>query len=94
MTRTLLAALLLALTATPMIASAQATAPVTAGDTAVQAPADVPKNGQKMDAVRARYGEPVSVDPAVGDPPITRWIYPGFTVYFEYDIVLHTVVTK
>lgn len=94
MTRTLLAALLLAMSATPLVAAAQATATGTTAEPAVTLPAELPKNGQKMEAVRARYGEPVSIDPAVGDPPITRWIYAGFTVYFEYDLVLHTVVDK
>jgi hypothetical protein len=27
----------------------------------------------------------------VGDPPITRWEYPGFVVYFEHHLVVHTV---
>jgi hypothetical protein len=30
----------------------------------------------------------------VGDPPISRWVYDHFTVYFEYDKVLHSVVNK
>jgi hypothetical protein len=28
----------------------------------------------------------------VGDPPITRWVYDRFTVYFENDRVIHSVV--
>jgi hypothetical protein len=27
----------------------------------------------------------------VGQPPIERWEYPGFIVYFEYRNVLHSV---
>jgi hypothetical protein len=30
----------------------------------------------------------------VGDPPITRWDYDGWSVYFEYDLVLFTVLHK
>ncbi len=27
----------------------------------------------------------------MGDPPITRWVYPDFTVYFEYQYVINAV---
>jgi hypothetical protein len=27
----------------------------------------------------------------VGHPPITRWDYPAYSVFFEHDHVLHTV---
>ncbi len=53
---------------------------------------DRPENGMKMNAVEARYGAPTARYPAVGEPPITRWDYPGFVVYFENDLVLHAVV--
>jgi hypothetical protein len=51
-----------------------------------------------MDKVEAKYGAPTRRVPAVGgassaQPPITRWEYPGFTVYFENNHVVHTVVT-
>jgi len=29
---------------------------------------------------------------AVGDPPISRWEYNGFSVYFEHDLALHSVI--
>jgi len=63
---------------------------------AVQQSAGVerPRAGMSMDQVRARFGEPQTVMPAVGDPPITRWVYPDFTVYFEYDKVIHAVVNR
>jgi hypothetical protein len=44
-----------------------------------------------MDKVKEIFGEPQKQAPAVGDPPITRWIYQDFTVYFEYDRVIHAV---
>ncbi len=53
-----------------------------------------PRAGMSMDQVRARFGEPQTVVPAVGKPPITRWVYPDFTVYFEYDKVIHAVVNR
>jgi len=55
---------------------------------------DVPVNGMTTAEVRARYGEPVTVHAAVGDPPITRWDYAQWSVYFEYDLVLFTVIHK
>lgn len=56
--------------------------------------AAVPASGLKMDQVEERFGEPVTRAPAVGDPPITRWIYDDFTVYFEHDTVIHAVVNR
>lgn len=50
-----------------------------------------PKSGATMDQVEARFGMPTEKLAPVGDPPITRWEYPGFTVYFEYDRVIHAV---
>jgi len=41
-----------------------------------------------------RFGEPQSRRAAVGDPPISRWNYSGYSVYFEYNIVLHSLVHR
>jgi len=30
----------------------------------------------------------------VGKPPISRWEYPGFVVYFEHEHVIHSVVAN
>ena len=46
------------------------------------APADMPARGMTMDKVQARFGTPSQKLAAIGQPPITRWEYPGFTVYF------------
>lgn len=51
-----------------------------------------PARGMSMRAVEERFGVPQNRAAAVGQPPITRWDYPGFSVYFENDRVLHTVV--
>jgi hypothetical protein len=51
-----------------------------------------PTTGQNMDQVKSRYGKPTNVLPAVGDPPITRWVYGDFTVYFEHNLVITSVV--
>ena len=58
-------------------------------------PANVaaPTRGISMAQVERRYGAPSERAAAVGQPPITRWVYPTFTVYFEYDHVVHAVTT-
>jgi hypothetical protein len=55
---------------------------------------NVPANGMSMDDVRARFGDPSNQNAAVGDPPITRWDYQSWSVYFEYGVVLFTVLHK
>ena len=50
-----------------------------------------PTRGMTMDQVATKFGTPVTKVPAVGKPPISRWEYPGFVVYFEYDHVIHSV---
>lgn len=52
---------------------------------------DLPRNNLTMDQVRSRFGPPDEERPAVGQPPITRWIYADYSVYFEYDRVLTAV---
>jgi hypothetical protein len=47
-----------------------------------------------MNQVAAKFGAPVSKIPAVGNPPISRWDYPGFVVYFEREHVIHSVVAN
>jgi hypothetical protein len=45
-----------------------------------------------MSQVLERFGEPLQRLAPVGDPPITRWVYERFIVYFEHDITLYAVV--
>lgn len=52
-----------------------------------------PDRGQSMQAVEARFGAPQARHDAVGKPPITRWDYPGFSVFFENQRVIHAVAT-
>jgi hypothetical protein len=47
-----------------------------------------------MATVESRYGAPTNRHAAVGNPPITRWDYPQFSVYFENDRVLHSVIVR
>lgn len=53
---------------------------------------DLPGNGLTMSQVEERYGSPNEKRPAVGEPPITRWIYDDYSVFFEYDLVIESVV--
>ena len=51
-----------------------------------------PQRGTTMHDVEAKFGSPAKRYPAVGKPPITRWDYPSFSVFFEYSRVVHSVV--
>ena len=53
-----------------------------------------PTRGMTQASVESKYGSPVSVKAPVGDPPITRWEYQDFVVFFEYDKVIHAVVKR
>jgi hypothetical protein len=58
-----------------------------------------PRPGMSMTAVESTYGAPAQRHSAVGgnateQPPITRWDYPSFSVYFEHDRVIHAVARK
>ena len=53
-----------------------------------------PVRGMTMEQVATKFGTPVTKVPAVGKPPISRWEYPGFIVYFEADHVIHSVVAN
>lgn len=54
----------------------------------------LPTNGMSKEDVRANFGNPAQTHNPVGDPPITRWDYDGWSVYFEYDLVLFTVLHR
>lgn len=53
--------------------------------------ADRPSRGMSKATVASRYGEPEDKVAAVGEPPISSWVYDGYIVYFEKDLVLHSV---
>ena len=53
-----------------------------------------PTRGMTESRVEQKFGSPVSKVAAVGEPPISRWEYPGFIVYFEYDRVIHAVAKR
>ena len=50
-----------------------------------------PARGATMSVVEAKFGAPQTRHPAVGSPPITRWDYAAFSVFFEHDRVIDAV---
>jgi len=67
-----------------------------------QSSVDRPVRGATMSAVEQKFGAPSQKHAAVGGcssatpcktPPITRWDYPGFSVFFENEHVIESVVT-
>jgi len=53
-----------------------------------------PTRGMSMNEVASKFGAPIAKVPAVGQPPISRWEYPGFVVYFEHEHVIHSVIAN
>lgn len=53
---------------------------------------DLPGNGLRMAEVESRFGQPRERRPAVGEPPITRWVYEDYSVFFEHDRVIDSVL--
>ncbi|CEA05515.1 hypothetical protein BN1049_02124 [Pseudomonas saudimassiliensis] len=78
------------LTVTGMQAQAD-TLTIPVGQQAAQQGLSLPQRGAAASTVRQQHGEPVTRHAAVGTPPISRWDYDGFSVYFEHDKVVHSV---
>ncbi len=59
-----------------------------------------PRGGLTMSEVRQQFGNPVTEYPTVSvnggphQPPITRWDYNGYSVVFEHDRVVHSVIHR
>ncbi len=53
-----------------------------------------PIKGLTMKQVSEQFGQAEKIAPAIGKPPITRWHYAKFTVYFEHNFVIHSVLNK
>jgi len=89
---TLALALALGLGVAGQIQAEQVTVPV--GTQADRSHASLPENGMSQKAVREHWGAPQEIRQAVGQPPISQWHYSDFIVYFEDDMVLHTVMKR
>lgn len=53
---------------------------------------ETPRTGLTKQQVQDRFGEPLRTSGPVGDPPIYTWDYGRFSVYFEGERVIHSVV--
>ncbi len=58
---------------------------------------DLPQRGTRQTEVASRFGEPLQRHAPVGggtaqQPPITRWDYDGYSVFFENSTVIDVVV--
>ena len=51
----------------------------------------MPRRGIDMNAVIAKFGQPDERYGPIGEPPITEWVYGNFRVYFEHELVLHSI---
>ena len=52
---------------------------------------DFPRRGMSTDKVQNELGRPGEIIPAIGEPPISRWVYDDRIVYFEFSSVIHVV---
>jgi len=55
---------------------------------------DLPENGMTTSEVEQRYGRPNERRAPVGEPPISRWLYDDYSVYFEHDLVIESVLNR
>ncbi len=72
----------------PMTAMSQTDTQTSAGVSTVGI---MPNRGMTMEQVKQSFGNPAKIISAVGHPPITRWRYDGFVVYFESTHVIHAL---
>lgn len=69
----------------------QSQSPATFIAQASTADMNAPRNNMTQAAVRKTFGDPQEEIPAVGIPPISRWRYADYIVYFEHDRVIISV---
>jgi hypothetical protein len=53
-----------------------------------------PTRGMSKAKVEQQFGQAEQQFDAVGEPPISRWVYSDFVVFFEYGTVIHSVVPR
>ena len=84
-----------ALTLSALCANLAAAETMVVDDQVMVRPSTVerPARGVTMAAVEAKFGAPQTRHDAVGTPPITRWDYAAFSVYFEGERVIDAVAT-
>ncbi|MFK7794294.1 MAG: hypothetical protein AB8B89_02985 [Gammaproteobacteria bacterium] len=53
-----------------------------------------PARGMTKSQVESNFGSPTAISGPTGQPAIYRWDYPGYSVFFEHNYVLHSVVSS
>ena len=51
----------------------------------------MPHRGLSKTQVESKFGQPSSKEGPVGQPAIYRWNYNNYSVFFENNIVIHSV---
>lgn len=77
------------------LSAADDTPPAPAAQPRSMHSAEMPARGLSMRQVEKKFGKPLKVLPPTGptskhNPPITRWVYDDFIVYFERNLVIHS----
>ena len=54
----------------------------------------LPVRGDNKSTVEGEFGPPFNIHKAKGNPPISRWDYEQFSVYFESGMVIHSVLKR
>ncbi len=91
---TIILLLAMALFATPVTHADVITLPDATTDAGKTFALSLPYRGMSMEAVATQYGAPLQKASPVGEPPIIRWEYEKFAVYFESEYVIHSVMKK
>ena len=65
-----------------------------ANSPAVETAVAKPGPRQTVAHVKRQFGAPTERFAAIGQPPITRWVYADKIVFFEYDHVVHAVTLR
>lgn len=92
-TRLLLAVLLLGLAAPVALAERQVSGDILLIEKVRERMSrDLPGNGLSMAEVERRFGSPAERRGPVGEPPISRWTYEDYSVYFEHELVIESVL--
>ena len=73
------------------LSSQAQTLEIPVGEQGDQQLTQLPQTGESRRSVLERFGLADQEHAPVGQPPITRWDYREFSVYFEYDHVVNSV---
>lgn len=84
--------LLLLAMALPASLSMAETIKIPVGQQTLTSEIQRPTLGMSKESVEKQFGSPAERVAPKGKPPISRWVYDDFIVYFEFDTVIHSVI--